>query len=95
MKHNGPVIGCRGLWLYALCFVTSAGWAAGVDVEGPSPWPEIRKERIAVLLPQAMQAAEIDAWLILCRENSNDPLAEHVGGENAGGYGSILVLPGR
>lgn len=59
---------------------------------GPSPWPEIRKERIQKLLPQAMQAAEVTAWLILCRENNNDPLAEHIGGENAGGTAAFIFL---
>ncbi|MGD9375540.1 MAG: M24 family metallopeptidase [Anaerolineae bacterium] len=50
----------------------------------PSPWPEIRKARIEKLLPTAMQLAGVDAWLVACRENNNDPLASHVGGENAG-----------
>ena len=50
----------------------------------PSPWPEIRKKRIATLLPSAMKAAKVDAWLVVCRENNNDPLADHVGCENAG-----------
>jgi Xaa-Pro aminopeptidase len=50
----------------------------------PSPWPEIRKKRIATLLPSALQAAKVDAWLVICRENNNDPLASHVGCENAG-----------
>ncbi|WP_238531632.1 hypothetical protein [Nitritalea halalkaliphila] len=57
---------------------------------GPSPWPEIRKERMRTLLPQAMEAAGVDAWLILCRENNNDPIAHHVGGENAGGQLAIV-----
>jgi len=57
---------------------------------GPSPWPEIRKERIQKLLPEAMKAAEVDAWLILCRENHNDPIAHHIGGENAGGLALFL-----
>ena len=52
---------------------------------GPSPWPEIRIERINTLLPLAMEAADVDAWLIICRENDNDPMADHIGGENAGG----------
>ncbi len=51
----------------------------------PNPWPEIRKRRIQTLLPQAMQLSGIDCWLVVCRENNNDPLALHVGGENAGG----------
>jgi Xaa-Pro aminopeptidase len=49
-----------------------------------SPWPEIRKKRIQQLLPQAMQLSGLDAWLTVCRENNNDPLALHVGGEDAG-----------
>ncbi len=51
----------------------------------PNPWPEIRKQRIQKLLPQAMELSGIDCWLVVCRENNNDPLAMHVGGENAGG----------
>ena len=51
--------------------------------DGPSPWPEIRKERIGDLLPIAMERAGVDAWAIVCRSNDNDPLARHVGCENA------------
>lgn len=50
---------------------------------GPSPWPEIRKERIETLLPAAMERSGADAWAILCRSNNNDPLALHIGCENA------------
>lgn len=52
---------------------------------GANPWPEIRSERIQKLLPEAMLAANTDVWLVICRENNNDPLADHVGGENASG----------
>ncbi|GAB5410486.1 MAG: M24 family metallopeptidase [Balneolaceae bacterium] len=57
---------------------------------GENPWPEIRKERISILLPRAMEAANVDAWLVICRENNNDPLADHIGGENAGGTAVFL-----
>ena len=57
---------------------------------GPSPWPDIRAERIRTLLPDAMSRNEIDVWLVVCRENSNDPLAEFIGGENAGGTAVFL-----
>ena len=57
-----------------------------------NPWPEIRLERIAKLLPAAMQRAEVDAWVIICRENDNDPLAAHVGCENAGGTAAFLFF---
>jgi Xaa-Pro aminopeptidase len=57
-----------------------------------SPWPEIRKTRIRKLLPQAMRLAEIDAWVVIGRENNNDPLALHVGGENAGGTAAFLFF---
>lgn len=57
---------------------------------GPSPWPEIRKERIQKLLPEAMKTAAVDAWIIICRENNNDPIANHIGGENAGGTALFL-----
>ncbi len=52
---------------------------------GESPWPEIRKKRINELLPQAMKSANVDCWMVVARENNNDPLADHVGAENAGG----------
>ncbi len=44
------------------------------------------------MLPVAMQRANVDAWLVIVRENANDPLALHVGGENAGAPSSILFL---
>ena len=50
---------------------------------GPNPWPEIRSERIQTLLPEAMARADVDSWALLCRSNNNDPLALHVGCENA------------
>ena len=53
---------------------------------GDNPWPEIRKERINKLLPKAMASANVDCWIVICRENNNDPIAAHVGGENAGGF---------
>ncbi|WP_143960734.1 M24 family metallopeptidase [Litoribacter populi] len=82
---------------FALCFILSITmsqitWAQGKDnpFKGENPWPEIRKKRLAELLPQAMIAAEIDAWAVVCRENNNDPIAPHVGGENAGGTAVFL-----
>ncbi len=57
---------------------------------GENPWPEIRKKRINQLLPVAMKEAGVDAWLVICRENNNDPIAAHVGGENAGGTAAFL-----
>lgn len=55
-----------------------------------NPWPEIRKKRINLLLPDALKEARVDAWMIVCRENDNDPLADHIGGENAGGTAAFL-----
>jgi Xaa-Pro aminopeptidase len=57
---------------------------------GNNPWPEIRKKRIDELLPQALKAADIDCWIVICRENNNDPIADHIGGENAGGTAAFL-----
>jgi Xaa-Pro aminopeptidase len=42
-----------------------------------------------------MRRAGVDAWVVVCRENDNDPLALHVGGENAGGTAVILFLLGE
>lgn len=57
---------------------------------GENPWPEIRKKRINQLLPEALKSAGVDAWLVICRENYNDPIATHVGGENASGTAAFL-----
>ncbi len=57
-----------------------------------NPWPRIRRERIEKLLPAAMERAGVDAWIVVCRENDNDPLAAHVGGENAGGTAAFLFF---
>jgi Xaa-Pro aminopeptidase len=56
------------------------------------PWPDIRRERIRTLLPEAMDRAGVDAWIIVCRENDNDPMARHVGCENAGGQAGFLFF---
>ena len=60
--------------------------------DSQNPWPSIRKERIEKLLPLAMKEAGIDSWIVICRENDNDPLAIHVGGENAGGTAAFLFF---
>lgn len=62
------------------------------DFTGPSAWPEIRRERIAQLLPAAMREANVDAWVTFLRENANDPLALHIGGENAGAPAAVIFL---
>lgn len=61
------------------------------DFTGPSPWPAIRRERIARLLPAAMREADVDVWVTYLRENANDPLAAHLGGENAGAPSAVIV----
>ena len=71
--------------------------AAGSAAEPPFPpdpdlWPSVRAERIATLLGPAMQRAEVDAWVVLARENANDPIAAHVGAENAGGLAAFLFF---
>ena len=57
---------------------------------GENPWPDIRKKRINTLLPKALKSTNIDCWMVVCRENNNDPLADHIGGENAGGTAVFL-----
>ncbi|MEZ4700428.1 MAG: M24 family metallopeptidase [Rhodothermales bacterium] len=56
------------------------------------PWPDIRRDRIHRLLPEAMDRAGVDAWIVVCRENNNDPMARHVGCENAGGQAGFLFF---
>lgn len=57
-----------------------------------SLWPSIREERIRTLLGPAMERAGVDAWVVFGRENANDPIAAHVGGENAGGLAAFLFF---
>jgi Xaa-Pro aminopeptidase len=78
-------------WAVHFVFTLSEISAQNFD-RGQNPWPEIRKQRIQKLLPQAMQRAGVDAWLVICRENDNDPLAVHVGGENAGAPAGFLFF---
>jgi len=75
-----------------VCFSFSGNSDQGLLGYEQNPWPEIRKQRIQQLLLPAMQRAKVDAWVIICRENNNDPLAMHVGGENAGGTASFIFL---
>ena len=77
----------KAVALISLLFTSLLAQANYFDT---SPWPEIRKKRIAVLLPNALNAAQVDAWLVICRENNNDPLADHVGCENAGQTAAFL-----
>jgi Xaa-Pro dipeptidase len=68
---------------------------APAPMENPftgDPWPAIRADRIATLLPAAMEANGLDAWVVICRENNNDPLADHVGCENAGGTAAFMFF---
>jgi len=85
------------LVLIAGCVPSSdeADRAVAVDLPFPADsdlWPSIRKERIATLLGPAMRRAGVDAWLVLGRENANDPIAAHVGAENAGGLAAFLFF---
>ncbi len=79
--------------LLGACQTTSVENESAINPEtywGENPWPEIRKQRINELLPQAMMAAKVDCWIVICRENNNDPMADHVGGENAGGTAAFM-----
>lgn len=62
--------------------------------ENAALWPSIRAERIRTLLGPAMARADVDAWVVLGRENANDPIAAHVGAENAGGLAAFLFFAG-
>jgi Xaa-Pro dipeptidase len=76
-----------------LCLLAASGGPLrAAEESGENPWLRIRHERIRTLLPRAMERVGVDAWLVICRENANDPLALHVGGENAGGTAVFLFL---
>jgi Xaa-Pro dipeptidase len=83
------------LIVYALSFLIGCAQQHVETLPFPmdeNPWPEIRKERIRTLLPEAMQRAGVDSWIVVCRENNNDPLAIHVGGENSGREAGFLFF---
>ncbi len=82
------IISC--LFLFFNCNTVQESAINPSDIWGENPWPDIRKQRIKTLLPQALKTANVDCWLIICRENNNDPLADHIGGENAGGTAAFL-----
>lgn len=89
------ILGLTFLFLFAACDNSKNNNSKETEKEtgiswGENPWPDIRKQRINNLLPQALETAEVDGWLIICRENNNDPLAHHIGGENAGGTAAFL-----
>ncbi|NKB89426.1 MAG: M24 family metallopeptidase [Acidobacteria bacterium] len=82
------------VFLAAACSPSVSPPAAPVDVPvfSGDPWPAIRAERIDTLLPVAMSDAGLDAWLTICRENNNDPMARHIGCENAGGSAAFMFF---
>lgn len=82
----------RRALLSALLLVLAAPLAGAAEPSSPKAWLRIRKARVQQLLPGAMERAKVDAWVVLCRENANDPLAEHVGCENAGSPAAFLFL---
>lgn len=89
-----PEVAAEGLRLGPAAFDLPRAWS-GPGLPFPAeedPWPAVREERIRSLLGPAMERAGVDAWVVFVRENQNDPLARHVGGENAGGQAAILFF---
>src|SRR6056297_1657700 len=75
----------------------AAGVGAGTTTsvlfpDDPDLWPSIREERIRTLLGPAMARAGVDSWVVFARENANDPIAAHIGAENAGGLAAFLFF---
>jgi Xaa-Pro dipeptidase len=87
-------VAAEGLRLGPPVFDVAPAWS-GPGLPFPPadhPWDEVRRERIGQLLGPAMERAGVDAWVVFVRENMNDPLARHVGGENAGGLAALLFF---
>jgi Xaa-Pro dipeptidase len=79
------------------CQAPIPGDVGSVSADLPFPhdpllWPRIREERIETLLGPAMERGGLDAWVVMARENANDPLAAHIGAENAGGLAAFLFF---
>ena len=68
------------------------GTAALPFPDDPTLWPSVREERIRTLLGPAMVRAGVDSWVVFARENANDPIATHIGAENAGGLAAFLFF---
>ena len=45
--------------------------------------PGVLRERVNKLLPHALEAHDVDLWIVFTREESKDPLAEDLGGGDA------------
>ena len=85
----------KGYFLLALSLVVGCSAPSSSVEVSPftgDPWPEIRRQRIGTLLPSAMRDNDLDAWIVVCRENNNDPIADHVGCENAGGTAAFMFF---
>jgi Xaa-Pro aminopeptidase len=85
---GGGTVGGAG----ALAAARRASDSLAAFLRQPDPWPAIRARRVRTLLPGAMSRAGVDAWVLLARENANDPLAAHLAMENAGGAAAAVVL---
>jgi len=84
-QSEGARFGMMRMAVLLVMLLAQVCAAEGAEPAASNPWPAIRKARIEKLLPQAVQRSGVDAWLVVCRENHNDPLAIMVGGENTGG----------
>jgi len=71
----------RWLMLSLVCLILplAAAAAPGKDAAAEEA-RAIRKRRLDVLLPQALEQHSFDAWLVFTRENSRDPMAEDIAG---------------
>lgn len=67
------------LSLIGLTFALGAAAAPEPDAAAEQA-RAIRKRRLDVLLPQALEQHGFDAWLVFTRENARDPIAEDVAG---------------
>ena len=87
------------------CAVLLLVLAGAAPAAGEAPNPKvIRQRRVDVLLPQALAANKVDAWLVVSREYSRDPIAADLGGgqvvaraalifaRTAGGFRKIAIV---
>lgn len=56
-------------------------------------WLQIRKKKIDSSLPLSLKSSKVQARLVVCRENNNNPLADHIAGKNLSGSQSSHVRP--
>jgi len=88
-----------GLRMLAAAFLVLAGTTPAIAQEARQRWEQmcqIRKDKLDLILPQAMRENGIDIWIVASREGHDDPNAALLGGGYVGDIGYyVFTDPGE